>query len=187
MRILLEHLDKLNPNLPVIVGGDWNTTTHNAQNSARAILGYVRRILMGAKNVTENHYPHPERYFERELFQTLENFGFEYKQFNSLGEGTLHYNVNSLTTNQMLADLIPHWCFPWITWALENVGDQFALRLDWFAGRGIKTAKGFEPKVVGNLIQPNGVPLSDHDAIVLNFTVNNHQSTVIKKNLITVD
>jgi hypothetical protein len=75
----------------------------------------------------------------------------------------------------MLADLIPQWCFPWITWALENVGDQFALRLDWFTGRGIKLAKGSEPKVVGNLIQPNGIPLSDHDAIVLDFQSNESQ------------
>lgn len=175
MRILLEYVNKLQPKLPVIIGGDWNTTTHNAQNSTRAIMGYVRRVLMGAENVTENHYPHPERFFERELFQTLENYGFEYQQFNSLGEGTLHYDVNSLTTNQMLADLIPSWCFPWIYWALENVGDQFSLRLDWFAGRGIELAKNFEPIVVGNLIQPNGAPLSDHDAIVLDFQLNESQ------------
>ncbi|MDQ4121561.1 MAG: endonuclease/exonuclease/phosphatase family protein [Acidobacteriota bacterium] len=171
MRILLEYINQLQPKLPVIIGGDWNTTTHNAQNSTRAILGYVRRVLMGARNVTQNHYPHPERFFERELFQTLERFGFEYKRINSLGEGTLHYEVNSLSKNQMLADLIPDWCFAWIFWAMESVGDSFSLRLDWFAGRDIEPAKDFVPKVVGNLIQPNGIPLSDHDAIVLDFTV----------------
>lgn len=187
MRILLENIDQLHLKLPVVIGGDWNTTTHNAQNSTRAILGYVRRVLMGARNVTENHYPRPERFFERELFQTLEKFGFDYKNLNSLGEGTLHYDVNSLTKNQMLADLIPEWCFAWIFWAMKSVGDTFWLRLDWFAGRGIEPAKDYQPRVVGNLIQANGIPLSDHDAIVLDFTVNSNQSTVINKNLITVD
>jgi len=178
MRILLENIDELQPKLPVIIGGDWNTTTHNAQNSTRAILGYVRRVLMGAQNVTENHYPHPERFFERELFQTLEKFGFEYKKFNSLGEGTLHYEVNSLTKNQMLADLIPDWCFAWIFWAMENVGDSFSLRLDWFTGRGIEPAQDFKPKVIRNLTQPNGVPLSDHDAIVLDFKLNESRNKI---------
>jgi endonuclease/exonuclease/phosphatase family metal-dependent hydrolase len=178
MRILLENIDKLEPKLPVIIGGDWNTTTHNAQNSTRAILGYVRRILMGARNVTQNHYPHPERFFERELFETIEKFGFEYKNLNSLGEGTLHYEVNSLSKNQMLADLIPDWCFAWIFWAMKSVGDSFSLKLDWFAGRGIEAAKGLEPKVVGNLIQPNGVPLSDHDAIVLDFKLNESRNKI---------
>ena len=169
MRILLEHLDCLTPRLPVLIGGDWNTTTHNAHNSTRAILGYVRRILMGAKNVTQNHYPRPENFFERELFEMLEEKGFDYKTLNALGAGTLHYEVDSLTKNTMLADLIPQWCFPWIFWALKKVGGRFSLRLDWFAGRGIKLAKGFEPKVVGNLEDETGTPLSDHDAIVLDF------------------
>jgi hypothetical protein len=49
--------------------------------------------------------------------------------------------------------------------------------LDWFAGRGIEPAKGFQPKVVGNLTQPNGVPLSDHDAIVLDFKLSESRIT----------
>jgi endonuclease/exonuclease/phosphatase family metal-dependent hydrolase len=172
MRILLEHLDRLNPKLPVIIGGDWNTTTHNSQNSTRAILGYWRRVLMGAKNVTQNHYPYPERFFERGLFQTVEKYGFEYRKLNAAGIGTLHYEVDSLTKNTMLGDLIPQWCFPWIFWAMQKVGKRFSLKLDWFAGRGIEPAKNSSPKVVGNLHKPDGTPLSDHDAIVLDFTFN---------------
>ncbi|MBA2737446.1 MAG: endonuclease/exonuclease/phosphatase family protein, partial [Pyrinomonadaceae bacterium] len=43
MRIVLEHLETL-PALPVIIGGDWNTTTYNAQSANRAIAGYFRRV-----------------------------------------------------------------------------------------------------------------------------------------------
>ncbi|MGH9949915.1 MAG: endonuclease/exonuclease/phosphatase family protein, partial [Pyrinomonadaceae bacterium] len=66
MKIILDHLETL-PELPTLIGGDWNTTTFNAQNSTRAILGYWRRVMMGVKNVVKNHYPHPDRYFERRL------------------------------------------------------------------------------------------------------------------------
>src|SRR5688500_3805875 len=41
MKIILDHLDTL-PSLPVLIGGDWDTTTFNAQNATREILGYWR-------------------------------------------------------------------------------------------------------------------------------------------------
>jgi hypothetical protein len=69
MKIILDHLDTLPP-LPVILGGDWNTTTFNSQSATRAILGYWRRVLMGVRNVVRNHYPHPDRYFEKHLMNS---------------------------------------------------------------------------------------------------------------------
>jgi hypothetical protein len=63
MKIILDHFDTLPP-LPVMVGGDCNTTTFNSQNATRVILGYCRRVFMGVGNVVRNHYPHPDRYFE---------------------------------------------------------------------------------------------------------------------------
>ena len=71
MKIMLDHLEIL-PKLPTIIGGDWNTTTFNAQTGNRAIAGYFRRVAMGVKNVTKNHYPHPDRYFEKNLFREIE-------------------------------------------------------------------------------------------------------------------
>jgi len=70
IKLVLDHLDTL-PKLPTVIGGDWNTTTYNAQNATRAILGYFRRVMMGPKNVAKNHLPHPERYFEKRLFGEL--------------------------------------------------------------------------------------------------------------------
>jgi endonuclease/exonuclease/phosphatase family metal-dependent hydrolase len=95
MKIILDHLDTLPP-LPVILGGDWNTTTFNSQNATRAILGYWRRVLMGVRNVVRNHYPHPDRYFEKRLFRELVGRGYEYKALNEIGAGTIHYDVASV-------------------------------------------------------------------------------------------
>jgi hypothetical protein len=169
MTVVLEHLEKLEPQLPVIIGGDWNTTTHNAQNAPRAILGYARRVMMGVHNVAANHYPTPDRFFERDLFAELENRGFSYKEFNESGAGTLHYDMESLATNTMLADWVPGWCFPFIFWATKRVGGKVSLRLDWFAGKNIQIAPGSRPLVVSSFRGDAEPALSDHDAIVLDF------------------
>jgi endonuclease/exonuclease/phosphatase family metal-dependent hydrolase len=168
MKIILDHLNTL-PSLPTIIGGDWNTTTFNSQNSTRAIMGYWRRVFMGPKNVAKNHLPHPERYFERRLFGDLETRGYNYKDFNEIGVGTLHYHVKSIEKNTNLRDWVPEWCFPFIFWAAGRVGGSVSGRLDWFTGKGIKLAPGSKPETIGYLIDSDSVPLSDHDAIALDF------------------
>ena len=166
MKIILDFLDTL-PALPTLIGGDWNTTTYNAQNSNRAILGYFRRVAMGVKNVVKNHYPHPDRYFERGLFRELEKRGFDYKNLNQSGIGTLHYDMENAAYNTNLSDWVPKWCFPFIFWAAKRVGGRVSARLDWFAGKGIEVKS--EPNTVGDLKDAENLPLSDHDAITLDF------------------
>ncbi len=168
MKIILDALDKL-PKLPVILGGDWNTTTYNAQTANHAIAGYFWRVLMGVKNVVKNHLPHPDRHFEKGLFGELEQRGFEYKNFNESGAGTLHYDIESIEKNTNLADWVPAWCFPFIFWAARRVGGKVSGRLDWFAGKSIEIVG--KPNTIGNLKNENSVPLSDHDAIGLDFTL----------------
>jgi endonuclease/exonuclease/phosphatase family metal-dependent hydrolase len=168
MKIILDHLETLDP-LPTLIGGDWNTTTFNAQSSTRAILGYWRRVLMGVGNVAKNHFPHPDRYFEKNLFSDFEKREFEYKKFNESGVGTLHYHIESIEKNTNLRDWVPEWCFKFIFWAARRVGGGVSVRLDWFAGKGIELAEGAKPKTIGDLVTADGAPLSDHDAITLDF------------------
>ena len=168
MRIILDHLDTL-PEMPTLIGGDWNTTTFNSQNSRRAIMGYWRRVLMGPKRVASKHLPHPERYFEKGLFGDVERRGYDFRSLNEVGTGTLHYHVESIEKNTNLRDWVPAWCFPFIFWAANRVGGTVSGRLDWFAGKGIKLAPGSSPKTVGELTDTDGTPLSDHDAITVDF------------------
>lgn len=170
MKIILDHIDTLPP-LPALIGGDWNTTTFNAQTARRAILGYWRRVMMGVGNVARNHFPHPDRYFERGLFLDLESRGFEYKKFNETGVGTLHYHIESIEKNTNLRDWVPEWCFKFIFWAAGRVGGGVSVRLDWFAGKGIRLADGSGPRTIAGLVNDEGVPLSDHDAICLDFMI----------------
>lgn len=170
MRLVLEHLARLRPRLPALIGGDWNTTTYNSRRATYAIFGYFRRVAMGVRHVVENHYPHPDRWFERRLFGELERRDYLYRELNAAGAGTLHYDVTDLASNTNLRDWVPGWCFPFIAWALSPHQGRCSLKLDWFAGRGIAPARGSPPRVVGDLRDDEGA-LSDHDAIVLDFVL----------------
>jgi endonuclease/exonuclease/phosphatase family metal-dependent hydrolase len=162
MRLLLDHLDSLSPRLPVLIGGDWNTTTHNAQRALYSILGYFHRVALGVQNVVRNHYPHPYRKFEKRLFRELEQRGYDYRSFNVLGACTLHYDVADFAVYRNMSDWIPQWCFWFIRKALAGIGGRCSLKLDWFAGKGLEAS---EPVVVS--ARNGGEPVSDHDAIVV--------------------
>ena len=41
---------------------------------------------MGPKNVAKNHLPHPERFFEKPLFDMLERRGYKFRDLNNIGE-----------------------------------------------------------------------------------------------------
>jgi len=126
---------------------------------------------MGVKNVVKNHYPHPDRYFEKRLFGEIERRGFDYKTLNEIGAGTIHYNVESIEKNTNLRDWVPEWCMPFIFWAANRVGGTVSGRLDWFAGKGLHLAEGSVPETIGGLVGHDEIPLSDHDAIALEFRV----------------
>jgi calcineurin-like phosphoesterase family protein len=161
MRRVLDHLEGLQPKLPVVIGGDWNTTTHDASRALYSILGYFRRVLMGVRHVVANHYPYPDRWFERRLFSEIERRGFEYRGLNTAGECTLHYNVQDIAVNLNLAEWVPQWCFWFINWALERTGGSCSMKLDWFAGREVTPLK---PAAA-----IPGLGASDHDPITISI------------------
>ena len=173
MRLLLDHLDGLEPRLPVLIGGDWNTTTHNARRALYSILGYVRRVLMGIRGVLKRHYPYPDRWFERHLFRELEDRGYNYRDLNVAGGCTLHYSIRDLAANKNMGEWIPRWCFWFINWTLAKEGGRCSLKLDWFAGKGIEVDAN-DPEQTPAILEgmtAREPPLSDHDPIVVGFTL----------------
>ncbi len=172
MQIVVEHLAALPVQLPVIIGGDWNTSTYNSRRAVFAIVGFFRRVMMGVGNFLKNHYPYPDRWFERHLFRMLEREGYDYRTLNQAGIGTLHYNVRDVAQFQNMAEWIPDWCFWFIKRALTQAGGRCSLKLDWFAGMNIVPFGDNPARVIGDLRDANsGDLLSDHDAIALDFRV----------------
>jgi hypothetical protein len=144
-----------------IIGGDWNTTTHNSSRAFYAIMGYWLRVFMGIDRSID-HYLHPHRTFEKELFELLENRGFDFRRCNEIGERTMSYDVDCDKTRQNLGEWVPGWCFAFIRWALRNHEGRCPLKVDWFATRDLKTENAV---VLHELREGRKIPLSDHDAI----------------------
>lgn len=161
-------IDGLEKGRPVVLGGDWNTTTYNASRAFYAIMGYWLRIFMGVENVIQNHFLHPYRHFEKKLFAMVEARGFDYRRANVLGERTTTYDAACLKTRQNLGEWVPGWCFAFIRWALRNHGGTCPLKIDWFATRDSRVEN---PVVIHDLREGRSEPLSDHDAVGLDVLV----------------
>ena len=153
---------------PVIIGGDWNTTTYNSSRAFHAIAGFWLRVFMGVDHVIRKHYLHPYNHFERELFDSLERHGFDYRHCNRMGEYTISYDVYDPKTRKNLGEWVPAWCFPFIRWALREHGGKCPLKIDWFAARGVRAEN---PVIIHDLREGREVPLSDHDAIGIDLPV----------------
>lgn len=175
MRMIMDYTSKL-PHLPSIFGGDLNTMTYDSNNAFWAIYGFWVRVAMGVRYVIANHYPHPDRLFEKKLFKTLEKHGYNYKDWNEPGACTLHYSVEDLKKIKNLRDIIPEWCFKFIDWALSKNNGRCSFKIDWFAGKEIQLvdsqafAGAIAPQVVDGLSY-QGQACSDHDAIVADFSL----------------
>ena len=167
-------------NQPALIGGDWNTSTYDSHSTTSAIIGFWIRVLMGTHNMIQNHYPYPDRLFEKKLFRMLESNGFDYKGCNELGMGTNHYSVDSIKQFKILREWVPEWCFKCIEWSLKDHNGRCSFKLDWFSQRKLKILQSNEltsslkgpslpPKVIGDLVHKN-IPASDHDAIAVDFT-----------------
>ena len=96
----------ISPNLPVVLGGDWNTSTHDSSRALWSILGYCLRVAMGIDNAIR-HYLHPERWFERRLFAMLQRRGFDYRRCNLAGEYTMYHDVNDPRIFRNLGEWVP--------------------------------------------------------------------------------
>ena len=162
LRDVLDSIGLSHDRKGVVIGGDWNTSTYNSSRALHAILGFWLRVMMGVDNVIRNHYLHPYRHFERDLFRLLEERGFDYRESNCLGEHTVSYDVEDSRATKALRDWVPGWCFHFIRWALRNHGGRCPVKLDWFATRGVRCRN---PVVIHDVREGRAVPLSDHDAI----------------------
>ncbi len=178
MRTILRTLNKLAP-LPSLFGGDLNTTTYNSSKAFWAIYGFWVRVAMGVRYIIANHYPYPNRLFEKGLFKSFEQYGFDYKNWNEAGACTLHYSIEDLKKIKNLKDIIPNWCFKFIDWALSKNKGRCSFKIDWFAAKNlgvVHSSDRFEnasfqpssPKVIGNL-KYQGKECSDHDAVIVDF------------------
>ena len=161
-------LDGLRGDRPVVIGGDWNTTTYNSSRAFHAIMGFWLRVFMGVDNVIDNHYLHPYHRFESALFALLESRGFDYRACNRLGEHTASFDFDDIKMHKDLREWLPAWCFPFIRWSLRNHDGKCPFKIDWFATRRVQAVN---PVVLHEFREGREMPLSNHDAIGVDILV----------------
>jgi hypothetical protein len=131
-------------------------------------MGFWLRVFMGVDNVISNHYLHPYKRFEKELFELLEARGFDYRGCNLLGERTTSYDAACVKTHKNLREWVPAWCFAFIRGALRKHDGKCPLKIDWFATRQIRAEAAV---ILYDFREGRDTPLSDHDPIGVDVAV----------------
>lgn len=165
MNCVLDSLREVPKDQATLIGGDWNTSTYNSHRAVSAIIGFWVRIAMGVDNMICNHYPHPDRFWEKKLFERLKAEGFNLDRWNEVGEGTLVYDIKDPNQFKNLREWIPNFCFRFIEWSLREHNGICGFKLDWLAGRNVTPSN---PRVIDGLYMGNK-KVSDHEAIMADF------------------
>lgn len=153
---------------PVLLGGDFNTSTYNAKHTFSMALGLVYKALFfGPTKIMRNHYVHPYRRFDRPVFRELERHGFDYRNCNELGVGTFDIVLGDDAMRAMASDKFPSFVRKFVEWSVGLNGGGCSTRLDWFAARGIAPRKARVVRLSD--ATPAGIRhrLSDHHPIML--------------------
>lgn len=175
MRDVLDMLARRGLGERCVIGGDFNTNTYDVTSVPRIVWNVVSKLARGGVAHAMHHYVHPYERYERALFDELDASGFEYATLNAPGRGTTRYEVDSFDSESMVRDHLPEIAVKLLRWRLKPWNGVAPLKIDWFAGRGVRAlgdgerVDGRESRAPTSLEKPrwDGVLLSDHDPIVV--------------------
>jgi endonuclease/exonuclease/phosphatase family metal-dependent hydrolase len=146
---------------PALLGGDFNSSTHDLSSGWAIARDAVRALLVDGLDRTVARYMRPAASDERVLFEELTGRGFSIDGFNDLGVPTYHYDFADPYARQKLRRLGG----PVLVWLarrlLRRWHGRLPAHLDWLAGRGVRSV---EARVVTPRDE-SGVPVSDHAAV----------------------
>jgi endonuclease/exonuclease/phosphatase family metal-dependent hydrolase len=147
---------------PAIVGGDFNSSTHDLSSPLATLRDVARKILGGGLRRTIDGYMRPDAGAERPVFEQLAACGFTLDGFNDRAGATYRYDFNDPYALQKLRRAGG----PPLVWLVRRLLRRWnaclPARLDWFAGRGARP-------IAATVVDPrdrDGRPISDHAAVV---------------------
>lgn len=178
MRVMLqamaECLNKQTASRAAIIGGDLNTHTF-ARGTRLRVMKNTAAILGGNRDNLKRRLSHPET--REPAIREFGLFGFATDGFND-GGATSRTLVSGLDDPSSLPR-------PMKWWVSRRIGPEGLLlefRLDWLAARGVRALKAGEviDEQTGvesvnaqtfHDLDHRGVPLSDHDPIVVDIAI----------------
>ena len=177
MRDVLGMLEERGLSERCVIGGDFNTNTYDVTSVPRIVGNVVAKLARGGMAHAIHHYVHPYERYEKAVFGALAASGFEYMPLNAPGRGTTRYEVDSFDSESMVRDHLPDIAVKLLRWRLKPWNGVAPLKIDWFAGRGVRALGdgelvepgGRASRAPTSLEKPrwHGALLSDHDPIVV--------------------
>lgn len=164
----------------VLLGGDLNTATYDVENLGGLLRNLLVKLVRGGFPHAMYHYMHPHELYEKPLFDELAAAGIEFLPFNAMDTGTLRYEVGTFDSESKVREHLPGIAVSLLRWKLRPWNGVAPIKVDWFAGRGVRALKDGEevdpdgrrslsPKVFERARWQGG-PLSDHDPILVDIT-----------------
>lgn len=168
---ILESLERTKAEIQ-IVGGDFNTTTWDFRSPLFTVKEVLYKgFIFGIDETIENYLVPFER-FEKPIFDKLNEFKFDIKEFNEMKKGTLFFEIDDEITSKKALELMPKFLLNYAKKRLSKWDGKIPMKLDWFA---VKSASKNFPKtsfkkIVG-LQNFEGLRISDHLPIVLELNI----------------
>ncbi|MBT8491887.1 MAG: hypothetical protein KJO07_02405, partial [Deltaproteobacteria bacterium] len=181
MRRALAKLEERGVADKVLVGGDFNTSTYDTASLPRLMANLAAKVARGGFAHAMEHYLRPYELYERPIFDALEDYGYRWRELNQLGVGSLRFEVGDPHTESMVREYIPWVGVPILRRKLAPWDGIAELKLDWFAGRGIRVLGDDQVRDgLGRISEGprtlhrttwNGDPVSDHDPIAVDIAL----------------
>ena len=122
----------------VLLGGDLNTNTYDLGSKPGLAVNLAHKLVRLGFDETIRQYMTPERIFERGTFEVLERAGLEVDDFNDRSRGTTYFDINDPELLDWTQRYVPAPARMWLRRRLQPWGGAVPLRIDWFAGRGLR-------------------------------------------------
>ncbi len=158
---LLDRIEAVAP-APAIVGGDFNSSTHDLSSLIASLRDLARHLLSTGHPRNIDGYMSPAAFGEHPAFDLLAARGFTVDGFNDAARPTYRYDFNDPYALQKVRRVGGPPLAALIRWMSRRWNHCIPARLDWFAGRGVRaiSATVVEPR------DADGRTVSDHSAVV---------------------
>lgn len=155
---------------PILMGGDFKTTTYQCKNSFGFLLSLMNKIFRGYDYIMQEHHVHPQKYFDKGLFDEFMRAGFDYKLYNEMGHGSLHVPLEQLILDHTKPDNL-------VLLAKKIAAkhsSSMSFKTDWLvANEFVQVSESYQaerPKVIAHLFH-DGKSVSSHDPVLLDFEI----------------
>ncbi len=153
----------------MLLGGDLNTNTYDLGSGRGMVYNMLYKLTRFGFEGTVEQYMKPEEILERKVFAALRAGGLAIEGYNDFERGTIYYDVYDPEMARKALDYLPapmcKWMMGWLERRLEPWDGRVPLRVDWFAGAGLRPR---EPQVIERPMVAGQI-ISDHNPILVDL------------------